>query len=239
MAGDDNTSSSAVVLLEARLATIAPDDSYADNLCEAAREVTGADGASLTLELALGTRVSISAVDRPTARLRQLEDIVCEGPGRTASRTGETSVATVGAHSIDEWPHLADLALQYGLSGTFWAVPMQPSRVVIGVLMLHRAEGWLTEELTTVQRVADAVGTAVLRQPSLLTPDQAVTGSWAERSRIYQATGMVAAQLSIVPDDAAALLRAHAYSASQTLLEVALAVIERRLDFTLRAGLDG
>ncbi|MCW2840295.1 MAG: hypothetical protein JWR55_1778 [Aeromicrobium sp.] len=229
---------SALVDLAARLASIVPDDSYADHLCELARDVTGADGASLTMELSLGSRVLVAAVDRSTARLGHLEDIVCEGPGRAASRTGETYVATVGAHSIDQWPHLADLALQYKLSGTFWAVPMQPARVVIGVLLLHRAEGWLTEELATVQRVADAVGTALLRHPSLLTPDQAVTGSWAERSRIYQATGMVAAQLNVCADDAAALLRAHAYSRSQTLLEVALAVIEQRLDFALRSAHD-
>ncbi|MET1038867.1 MAG: GAF and ANTAR domain-containing protein [Aeromicrobium sp.] len=232
----NEAASPAVVRLASRLASIVPDENFADALCEAARTVLGADGASLTMDLSLGTRVSISSVDTVTARLEQLEDIVCEGPGRSASQAGEIYVVTVGAHSIEQWPHLAELAIHYGLSGTFWAVPMQPARVVIGVLMLHRFEGWLTEEVATVQLVANAVGTALLRDPSLLTPDQAVTGSWAERSRIYQATGMVTAQLNISPDDAAALLRAHAYSGSNTLLEVALAVIERRLDFTPRPG---
>jgi hypothetical protein len=229
----NDAASPAVVRLASRMGSIVPDENFADALCDAARDVLGADGASLTMDLSLGNRVSISAVDAVTARL---EDIVCEGPGREASRTGEIYVATVGGHSLDLWPHLADLAVQYGLSGTFWAVPMQPARVVIGVLVLHRFEGWLTEEVETVQVVANAVGTALLRDPSLLTPDQAVTGSWAERSRIYQATGMVTAQLNISPDDAAALLRAHAYSGSLTLLEVALAVIERRIDFTPRPG---
>jgi hypothetical protein len=226
----------AVVRLASRLASILPDSNFADGLCEAAREVLGADGASLTMDLSLGTRVLISSVDATTSRLQQLEDIVSEGPGRAASQHGQVFVATVGAHSLEQWPHLSDLADQYELSGTFWAVPMQPARVVIGVLMLHRVEGWLTEELEIVQLVANAVGTALLRDPSLLTPDQAVTGSWAERSRIYQATGMVTAQLNISPDDAAALLRAHAYSGSQTLLDVALAVIERRLEFTPPPG---
>jgi GAF domain-containing protein len=221
----------AVVRLAGLLASILPDASFADGLCEAAREVLGADGAALTMDLSLGSRVSVSSVDESTARLEQLEDIVFEGPGHAASQTGQVFVATVGAHSLEQWPHLSDLAQQHGLSGTFWAVPMQPARVVIGVLVLHRVEGWLTEELEIVQLVANAVGTALLRDPSLLTPDQAITGSWAERSRIYQATGMVTAQLNISPDDAAALLRAHAYSGSQTLLEVAIAVIERRFEF--------
>jgi hypothetical protein len=52
----------AVVRLASRLASILPDSNFADGLCEAAREVLGADGASLTMDLSLGTRVLISSV---------------------------------------------------------------------------------------------------------------------------------------------------------------------------------
>jgi hypothetical protein len=228
--------SPAVARLASRLATILPDGHFTDGLCEAAREVLGSDGASLTMNLTRGTRVSISAIDSATARIDQLEDLLYEGPGRAAASTGDIHVATVGAHSLEQWPHLSDLAVHYGLTGTFWAVPMQPAQVVVGVLMLHRTDGWLAEDLPTVQLVANAIGAALVRDPSLVAPDQSITGSWAERSRIYRATGMITAQLNISPDDAAALLRAHAYAASRTLLEVAADVIGHRLDFTPHAG---
>lgn len=229
--------SPAVVRLASLLAEILPDADFTEGLCAAARDVVGADGASITMSLTGGTRVSIAAIDASTARIDQIEDLLYEGPGRTASDTGDVQVATVGARSLEQWPHVAELAVHYGLGGTFWAVPMQPAQVVIGVLMIHRAEGWLSEDLATVQLVANAIGAALVRDPSLVTPDQSVTGSWAERTRIYQATGMVTEQLDVSPDDAAALLRAHAYAASRTLLEVAVDVIGHRLDFTPRSGL--
>ena len=38
------------------------------------------------------------------------------------------------------------------------------------------------------------------------------SGAWSSRAGIHQATGMVIAQLGISPDDALAVLRAHAYA---------------------------
>jgi AmiR/NasT family two-component response regulator len=44
---------------------------------------------------------------------------------------------------------------------------------------------------------------------------------------------MVMAQLGLRPEDALALLRAHAYADNTSLNEVSQAVIERRLDFVV------
>jgi hypothetical protein len=43
---------------------------------------------------------------------------------------------------------------------------------------------------------------------------------------------MVVVQMRVSPDDALALLRAHAYGQQTTLGEIAQAVIERRISFT-------
>ena len=43
---------------------------------------------------------------------------------------------------------------------------------------------------------------------------------------------MVIAQLGVAPDDAMALLRAHAFAQGATLSEVAALVVQRRLDFS-------
>jgi AmiR/NasT family two-component response regulator len=59
-------------------------------------------------------------------------------------------------------------------------------------------------------------------------------GPWASRSQIHQATGMVVAQLRLSPEDALALLRAHAYAQDSTLAEIAASVVQkRRLDFPI------
>jgi hypothetical protein len=43
---------------------------------------------------------------------------------------------------------------------------------------------------------------------------------------------MVIAQLRVGPDDALAILRAHAYAHDTTLAEIAEQVVDRRLDFS-------
>jgi hypothetical protein len=52
------------------------------------------------------------------------------------------------------------------------------------------------------------------------------------RRTIYQATGMVIAQLQISADDAALVLRAHAFAAGRPVRDVAEDVLAWRLDFS-------
>jgi hypothetical protein len=54
-----------------------------------------------------------------------------------------------------------------------------------------------------------------------------------ERVEVYQATGMIMAQLDIGPTEALARLRARAYADGSTASEMAWAVVERRLSFTV------
>ena len=79
------------------------------------------------------------------------------------------------------------------------------------------------------QFLADAVGVALLQDPDALATD--LTGPWDSRAQIHQATGMVTAQLGVHPEDAIALLRAHAFAQSWPLARVAAAVVDRELDF--------
>jgi AmiR/NasT family two-component response regulator len=59
-----------------------------------------------------------------------------------------------------------------------------------------------------------------------------VTGSVPlERPEVYQATGMVIAQLELSPDDALATLRAHAFVHDRPIDEVARDVVARTLRF--------
>ena len=50
-----------------------------------------------------------------------------------------------------------------------------------------------------------------------------------ERVEVYQATGMVIAQLGVGPTEALVRIRAHAFAHDQTASEVAWSIIERRL----------
>lgn len=63
-------------------------------------------------------------------------------------------------------------------------------------------------------------------------------GPWPARARVHQAIGMVVAQLRLRPDDAEALLRAHAYALDTTLADIADHVVMRRLVFRYDADDD-
>jgi hypothetical protein len=99
------------------------------------------------------------------------------------------------------------------------------------VLTLYQLPGTAdVGPLDGAQFLADAVGAALLSEP----PDgtqSAEDGPWSARSEIHQATGMVVAQLALLPEDALAILRAHAFAHDTSLAEIAHLVVTRRLDF--------
>jgi hypothetical protein len=114
---------------------------------------------------------------------------------------------------------------------TIYALPMRPGPNVLGVLtLLRRGSGTLTEELPIARFLSDAVGAALMRDP-LSGADFGRGGPWSQRAEVHQAIGMVCAQLRIGPEDAMALLKAHAYADDLDLTAVATLVTGRRLDF--------
>ena len=58
-------------------------------------------------------------------------------------------------------------------------------------------------------------------------------GPWSAQAQVHQAAGMVIAQLGVGPEDALALLRAHAFADGASMAVFARAVVERRLDFSI------
>lgn len=202
-------------------------------LCHACVDILQADGGSLSLASSEADRMTVCSTDDVAARLEDLQEVLGEGPGTAAFRSGRQVIAPVPASpgTVDRrWPMFAD-AVRQTLGGmTVYAVAIRPGTTTLGVLMLHRtAGGELAAPADQAQFLADAVGAALLRDPG---SHGTSTSAWTDRARIHQATGMVIAQLGVEPDDALALLRAHAFASTSTLVEVAADVVERRLNFT-------
>ena len=202
-------------------------------LCQACVDILHADGGSLSLASTDAERMTLCATDDVAARLEDLQEVLGEGPGTAAFRSGRQVVARIPPArepGDGRWPMFTD-AVRQTLGGlTVYAVAIRPGTTTLGVLMLHRAEGGvLNDRPDQAQFLADAVGAALLREPEAQSMEGA---AWTDRARIHQATGMVIAQLGVEADDALALLRAHAFANASSLLEVAADVVERRLNFT-------
>jgi len=213
-------------------------DQLAERLCRSAIHLLGAEGAAITLAYTAPGRVTLCVTDDCAARLEDLQDLLGEGPGPTAYRTGRQCHVLVGGGD-HRWPQFESSAQQAFGSINVHAIPIQPDHTTLGVLTCHMGPGQdLLLSTGAVQFLADAVGVALLRDADahlgepVGSAEDDDTSPWSSRSRIQQATGMVVAQLGIEPKDAMALLRAHAFARGASLDDVAGAVTERLLDFS-------
>ncbi|KRF41980.1 hypothetical protein ASH01_18065 [Terrabacter sp. Soil811] len=233
---------SAKAALLAELArTVAAQSQYPslpERLCRAAVHLMGAAGASLTIAYTTPHRVTLCSTDDRASRLEDLQDVLGQGPGPTAYASGHQIRSDIGmltprgVADVDaRWPEF-DLAVRDAFIGVrITAIAIHPDSKIMGVLTCHQSleTSPLLEE-PIAQFLADAVGVALLQDPDTLATD--LTGPWASRAQVHQATGMVTAQLHVHPEDALALLRAHAFAHGWTLARVAAAVVQRELDFT-------
>lgn len=178
--------------------------------------------------------MTLASTDRVSARLEDLQDIIGEGPGHAAWSTGQIELGVVPGEPPDRWAVFTAEAAEVVDSALILAVPMRPWAELFGVATLYqfpRPTDNLRLQPDQLQFLANAVGAALLRDTAAVDPDAA--SPWTSRSTVHQATGMVVAQLRVNPEDALALLRAHAYAQRASLADIAASVVERRLSFSL------
>jgi len=201
-------------------------------LSRAAATILGADGAAITLCNTETTRLAVCATDEIAAKLEDLQDILREGPSTDAYKTGRMVRAALGERAMRRWPAFAAAAQAELGPVAISAIPIQPGIDVLGVLTLYQLPARpLEKESKVAQFVADTLGAALLRDGGLY--EDLGNGPWLTQAEVHQAAGMVIAQLGVGPDDALALLRAHAYADGTSMATISRAVVERRLDFSL------
>ncbi|WP_433158387.1 GAF and ANTAR domain-containing protein [Kribbella sp. CA-247076] len=213
----------------ARLAAANAHRHLADRLCDAARLILNAAGAWIAVEEGT-SRLTLSATDDRAGELEDLQDVLGQGPCLTASRDLAPVTTIVREQPDPRWPEFSRAAWQRVGPTTIQAVPMRPGGQQFGVLAAYFTDDGPTESDDAALFLAAAIGAALLRDPEL-TDDPESDGRWSARAEVHQATGMVVVQLRIQPEDALAILRAHAYAHDTSLAEVAHLVVTRQLDF--------
>jgi hypothetical protein len=217
----------AVLIRLARLAAAGdPHDLWIPRLCEAGRQMIGGRGGSITLNSDEGSRLTLTTTDPVAAHLENLQDVLGEGPCRQAYRQNTAVVADLRDGSGRRWPEFMRSAREAAGEMTVHCFPMRSVGEPLGVFTVYARNGELTEPEDVVQFLADALGAAVLSDSEVLD----VSGPWAARSVVHQATGMLVAQLRVRPDDGLAILRAHAFAQNATVEDVAEQIVQRRLD---------
>ncbi|WP_420706139.1 MULTISPECIES: GAF and ANTAR domain-containing protein [unclassified Streptomyces] len=210
-------------------------------LCEVAVELLPVTGASVSLR-SDGMPVQVSASSEHAAHLAEIQATLGDGPCQTAVADGAPVLACdlTSGRDAGRWPVFAQQATAAGVRAVY-AVPLGSDAVCVGTLDLYRdSPGGLTDRQLRVARLVAGVMTAALM--SLPRGDEAeardgddglawLSGLATGHDAVYQAVGMIMAQLGVGADDALARLRGNAFAHGCTVLEVAHDVITRRRCF--------
>lgn len=208
-------------------------------VCCAASQTLGCDAASITLNDRGPGRVTLCTTDDAALTVVDAEEIVGEGPAMEAYRSGQPVTLRIDDDEnglLDpRWPLLATTGLRDAGPLVVHAVPLGPPDGVFGVLTLIQRGVGHELDPNSARDVSQLVAAVVLASAPTAV-DDLMREPWNLRDEIYQATGMVMAQMRVGEDDALALLRAHAFATGIGLQATAHDVLQRRLRFGRAAG---
>jgi hypothetical protein len=212
----------------------------ADQLCTSFVELMDIDGAALAIIVSENAMSSSLGVSGPLSHeLMELQFMLGEGPC-LQSMTSTVPVMAADLHSTETtaWPTFAGAASRLGVGAVF-ALPVTVAGFPIGALFLHRnRSGRLGgADLAGAFFAADLAALPILDVMGLdlNADDEDVTSSrWAEltalaRSEVYQAAGVVIAQLGVTPAEALVRLRGHAFAHGKTTSQAAYDILEHRV----------
>ena len=211
----------------------------ADRLCVACLPLVGVDAAAISLIDAGESRGTFGASDAAARLLDALQFTAGEGPCLEAART-RTPVLVPDLQAQDEprWPAFKDAAQRAGVRAVF-AFPIRVGMIGLGALDLFRSvagplsAAQLRDALTAADGAAQIL-LDLVDESSTATERDDPLAQWAQvaslsRIEVYQATGMIMAQLDLSPAAALVRLRAHAFANELTASEVAQLITSRRL----------
>ncbi|WP_309620931.1 GAF and ANTAR domain-containing protein [Salinibacterium sp.] len=176
------------------------------------------------------------ASDDTAARIDELQFALGEGPRWEVVRTGRaTIIPNLLEDSNARWPIFGEAVSRLGV-GALFVFPLILGAAVVGVADMYRhTAGNFTSAQTETARTLAAVAAAqaVMRATVAAGREWAMPTAIAPEMRreVQQATGMILVQLNTTATEALIRLKSHAFTANQTLEEVARNVVTRQLDF--------
>jgi hypothetical protein len=211
----------------------------ADRLSQAVVEVTGMDGAALSVYLGADIAVPIGASDLGATAGEALQFTVREGPCFACySRRGPVLVPDVlrsDSQAWSEWPTYADQLSRHTSYQAVFAFPLLKGALAMGSLSLYRRSAGEPEHVDELESMAACI-TDWLLDSEMITDAYGeqdypwMGGSSAQRRhQVWLAQGLTLQRNRVTPGQALELLRAQAFSADRTLDDVAQDIVAGRM----------
>jgi hypothetical protein len=211
------------------------DDSSPDRLCNVCMDVTATSGVGIMLKSRNVTRGSLGMTDAVSSFIEELQFMLGEGPCIDAYNLEVPIAEPDLADPTSRWLGFTPPVLKAGVRALF-AFPLRVGAVRIGSLDLYRDHsGALSDDQHADALImADVVSQAVLTMQAEAPLGELAAQLEAEmtpQNVVYQAVGMVSAQLGVSVDESLIRLKAHAFANDRLLTELAQDVLARRLRF--------
>lgn len=205
---------------------------YPERVCAAGVGLLGVNAAGLTI-MAKSQLGAVWASDHLAQTVEDLQFALGEGPALDAHALGAPALEPDLPQASARWPFFAPQAVGLGICAVF-SFPLQIGVIRLGALNLFRKEpGWLTrDQLSDALVLADVATQDIIDLQGEGSLHWPLSDRFAERARVHQATGMVAAQTESDMAGALARIRGYAFANELTIFEVAEEVISRRLRMT-------
>lgn len=196
----------------------------------AAGQVLQGDGAGLSLSVDQALRFPWGASNEAAALAEQFQFTAGQGPCLDAFSGGQAVMASRLVISRF-WPGFAESFLGQTPFRSVFATPIG----TIGVLdVFFRAEqGALAVDVGVAEIVAREIWLVLSESESLVATDPqtgALSATNGPRSQVPVAVGVLVAALELTAPDALAVLRAHAFAGGRSVDDVAVDVVDGRLD---------
>ena len=202
-------------------------------LARAAALTLDADGAGISL-FEQSVRVPLGASDAHAVAAERLQFTQGSGPCLEAIRTASPVIASAGLLG-SRWPVLTEALTRTTPYRSLLSLPLRFPTGLTGALDLYlRGDDGgtrlnLVEAVRVAGRIADALTAAAEADDDASVPAWLRAPLATRRALVWVAIGILMATLELVPDDALARLRGHAFATNQTVDDVSRALVERRL----------
>ncbi len=210
-----------------------------DRLCRACVNLLEVDAAAISLVFDGANAATLGSSGLLARTYDELQFTMGEGPClESVALRAPVLVVDLADPNHIRWPAYGAAMLAYQIRAVY-AMPVLVAGEYVGALDLFRAQpGPLgTEHMAGAVAAAELAAIPVL---DLMNADlQAAVSdpsstAWTElntlsRAEVSQATGMLMAQLDIDAATALVRLRAHAYAADRSAIDVARDILDRRL----------
>lgn len=204
---------------------------WLQRVCRAAVRDLPAMGVGISLLSKGDDPLPVAAANETSAQVEDLQFLMGEGPCIDAYASRSPVLVPDLSAAVATWPGYAPAAHAHGVHAVF-AFPLQIGAARLGAMDVYRdhtgllAPDALSRALTFAEVTMDGLLDGGLEQ---IGAGDSLDDLQGNRLEIYQAQGMVMAQLDVDAAQALVRLRAHAYADGRAAIDVARDIIMRKL----------